>query len=149
MPVSKTESGAKAAKPPADAAQAEAALEPLSLDGGVIVLKRVKRKKKKRRYSKGLKDIQRLERGASRAGVRLGDAAAAGFSTYRKRSNKSARRKRDGAVRDAVRNWTRALDKTLSKSSKAPYDVVKRVKTKRLWKVAKPLLQAPFYPFLR
>src|SRR6185503_12250938 len=72
-------------------------------------------KKKKRKYTRGTKDIQRLERGVTKASRRLSRAVASGFATYEKKRNKSSRKKRDGAIRDAIENWTRAYGRATRK----------------------------------
>jgi len=94
---------------------------------GTPVIYESEKKKEKRRYSKGLKGLQTLERGVSRATERLAESLHGGMSRYRKESRKSSFKKRDGALRDAPRNWTRAAGKGVRIASKAPVDVVKRV----------------------
>jgi hypothetical protein len=91
-----------------------------------FVIEEVK-KKKKRRYTKGLRTIQRVERGVARSLDTLAEGLARGFSEYRKRSSKSSRKKKDGALRDGIENWTKAMSKGLSTASKAPNDFVKTV----------------------
>ena len=51
--------------------------------------------------------IQKLERGFSKASYRLGDAVASGLGTYRKRSNKSSRKKRDVLRMRQASPWLR------------------------------------------
>lgn len=92
-----------------------------------------KTKKRKRKYSRGLREAQRLERGLSRASKRVSSAVADGLSTYHKRSEQSARKKRDGALRDALENWSEALGETVSKAAWAPHDIARRVGTRWLW----------------
>src|SRR6185503_483168 len=79
-----------------------------------VVIK-LKGNKKKRKYTRGTKDIQRLERGVTKASRRLSRAVASGFATYEKKRNKSSRKKRDGAIRDAIENWTRAYGRATRK----------------------------------
>src|SRR5579862_7623570 len=83
--------------------------------------------KKKRRYSRGLRMSQELERGVSRAAATFSDAIAETFRTYKKRSRNSSLNRRDGAVRDAIKNWTKATSEGLKTASDAPYDFVKTV----------------------
>ena len=54
-------------------------------------------------------------------------ALAETFGTYKKRSRSSSFKKRDGAVRDAVKNWTKATSEGMKKASDAPYDFVKTI----------------------
>ena len=86
--------------------------------------------KKKRKYSSGLKDVQNFERGASKAAQRLSRAVERGLSIYRKRRDKSSRKKKDGAIRDALENWSKGLGKSLRISSRAPFDLAKQLNTK-------------------
>lgn len=105
------------------------------------------KKKKKRKYSKGLKAVQRIERGMARSLDVLAEGFARTFSEYKKRSGRSARKKKDGALRDGLENWTKAMSKGLSVSSKAPYDFVKTVNsgrgTKQLRRTIRSLTPPP------
>ena len=92
-----------------------------------IRAKNVTGKKKKRRYSAGLGTIQHLERGVTQSLETVTKGVARTFSEYRERSNKSARAKRDGALRDGIENWTKALSKGMRIAGEAPYDFVKNV----------------------
>jgi len=85
------------------------------------------RKKKKRRYSFGLGTIQELERGVTRSLETVTKGVARTFSDYTDRSDKSARKKRDGALRDGIENWTKALSKGMRIAGDAPYDFVRQV----------------------
>jgi len=81
------------------------------------------RKKKKRRYSRGLPFLAgAIER-------RIGDGLADGFSDYQQRSNKSAKRQRNGALQDIVRNTARSQERVLREFIKIPRDLAKP----RLW----------------
>ena len=83
--------------------------------------------KKRRRYTRSMRAGQEIERGISRAGASLGDAVAATFNSYKDRSRASSYKKRDGAVKDAIKNWTKATSKGMKKASDAPYQFVKAV----------------------
>jgi hypothetical protein len=84
-------------------------------------------KKKKRRYSFGLGTAQHLERGVTRSLETVSKGVARTFSEYSERSDKSSRKKRDGALRDGIENWTKALSKGMRIAGDAPYDFVKQV----------------------
>ncbi|MEW6736395.1 MAG: hypothetical protein AB1489_34200 [Acidobacteriota bacterium] len=99
---------------------------------GRIRTVRVIKKAKKKRYSKGLKDLQKFEDGLSKSARRISRALASGLTTYRKRRNKSASKRRDGAIRDGLVNWSKGLGKTLRKASDAPYDIAKSVNSKKI-----------------
>jgi hypothetical protein len=118
----------KAETKPAEsaAAPAHAAHPPVILHESVRV-KNVTGKKKKRRYSRGLGTVQHLERGVARSMETLTKGVARVFSEYSERSDKSARRKRDGALRDGIENWTKALSKGMRIAGDAPYDFVSQV----------------------
>lgn len=107
------------------------------------IIYKAPKKEGKRKYSQGLKEVQKLGRGWARGSERLADGMSRGFSTFRTRSNDSSRKKRDGAIVDAVKNYTKALRKSVQTASKAPNDVVKRANTKwasrQIRKAARPL----------
>lgn len=92
----------------------------------------VKKIKKKRKYSSTFKELQKMERGVSKALKRLADAVDSGISTYHEETNKSSYRKRDGAILDFPLNLTQGLGVTISKVSLAPYDIAKTLNTKAL-----------------
>ena len=93
--------------------------------------------KKKRKYSKGLKELQQLERTVSKTSTRVARAVAKGMATYRKRSDKSSYKKRDGAIRDLAVNLAAGLGKTLRGLSDVPSDLAKGLDTKRARKRAR------------
>jgi hypothetical protein len=98
--------------------------------GGAAVQPCKKTKAKKRKYSKGLKELQQLERAVSKTSNRVARAVAKGMATYRKRSDKSAVRKRDGSLRDFALNMAAGLGKTLRVLSGVPADLAKGLDTK-------------------
>ena len=95
-----------------------------------IVLKLKKKKKKKRRYSRDLKDVQQRARRLSKARLKMRKAAVKGTVAFRKRSKKSAKKKRDGAVRDFLPNAGWAVSRTMRSASGVPYDVAKALDTR-------------------
>lgn len=94
--------------------------------------------KKKKKYSRGLKQPQKLAEGAVRASERLAQAAADGLSTFRKRCNSSSRKKRDGALKDSLRNLSRGMEDALTTAAKAPSDLTRKVSTRRLSRIVLP-----------
>jgi hypothetical protein len=92
-----------------------------------VVLAEPKKKKKKRRFSQGLRTIQDVERGVTVSLRTVSAGVARVLSEYTERSEKSSRKKRDGALRDAIENWTKAMSKGMRMGGKAPYDFVKAV----------------------
>ena len=94
-------------------------------------------KRKKRKYSKGLKEIQQFGRSMNKASARVARAVAKGMATYRKRSDKSSFKKRDGSIRDFAVNLAAGLGKTLRVLSGVPSDLAKGLDTKRARKRAR------------
>lgn len=83
------------------------------------------KKKKKFKYSRGLKDFQRTSRRMSKVSSRMARAFSKGIDTFRKESDKSARKKRDGAIRDFGLNVARGMSKSLRITSDVPYDLAR------------------------
>jgi hypothetical protein len=83
--------------------------------------------RRKRKYSRGLGAVQHIERGVAQGLETLSESIAKVFSEYSTRSDKSARKKKDGALRDGIENITVALSKGLRVAGKAPYKFVKGV----------------------
>ena len=139
-----TTTGAKTSTDTADAAAAAAgagSLQP-QVFPRPIVYERTKGGGGKKRYSSELKDGQKLEEGASRAAQRLAQAVADGFGEYRRRRDRSAGRKKDGAVKDFVRNLGRGAEEALRTGAKAPTDLTRYLTKKRLTRLV--FLPPPF-----
>src|SRR5689334_11263432 len=83
------------------------------------------KKRKKRKYSRGLKDLQEWGRAMARVSDGVARSAWKGTRAYRKASNKSARKKRDGAIRDYNLNVAKGISKSLRSSSSLPYDLAR------------------------
>jgi hypothetical protein len=98
--------------------------------GQPIVLEYKSKKKKKKRYSKGLRDFQRVEGRLSRVNRRIANAMAEGAATYEKERKRSARKKKDGAIRDFVPNLGEAMSASLREASSVPIDVAEALNTK-------------------
>ena len=102
----------------------------------------VPRRRKKRKYSKGLKEIQQFGRSMNKASGRVARAVAKGMATYRKRSDKSARKKRDGALRDLSVNLAEGLGKTVRILSGVPTDLANAMNGRRARKRVRRQLRA-------
>lgn len=74
------------------------------------------------RYSKGMKKAQKAERKASKAMRRVADAVEEGISSYLKKRDKSAAKKKDGALEDVFLNVSRGLADFAESASPAIYD---------------------------
>jgi hypothetical protein len=88
------------------------------------------KKKKKRRYSRGLGDWQRSARGLTKISARMTGSLYKGVNEYRKASDKSSTKKRDGALRDLGINIGKAMSKSLAESSRIPRDLAKTINTR-------------------
>jgi hypothetical protein len=106
-------------------------------------------KKGKRKYTRGLRDFQKWERGYAKASRRIGQAIAAGLDTYLERRDRSSYKRRDGAIRDALKNWSKGITKSLRKASGAPYDLFKAINTKPVRRTVKFAVRSLALPFLR
>lgn len=82
-----------------------------------IVIDLRKRKVRKRRYSQELRDIQVLERDMTRITHRMVRALDKGLAEYRQARDRSARKNRDGALRDALPNLGKGMATTLREAS--------------------------------
>lgn len=100
---------------------------------GRPIIRKVKNKKrKKKRYSRSLKPIQKQMDGMSRVTNRVASAVSRGLGKYRSRANKSARKKRDGMLRDVLKNSARGVGTSLRVASKLPRDTVRVVSGKTI-----------------
>jgi hypothetical protein len=106
-------------------------------------------KKRKRRYSRDLEGMQRWGRAASKASRRVARAVAAGLDTWYDRSERSALARRDGALRDSMKNLSKAVSKTVAEASMAPADLLAPLDSKRGRRVARAVARAFVPPFLR
>lgn len=96
-----------------------------------ILLSLKKKKKARRRYSKGLEEIQRMERHLTRSTHRMARATEKGISYYQKLNRRSARKKRDGVIRDFVPNSGLAMSRAMREASPIPYDIARAMNTKQ------------------
>src|SRR5579864_4202014 len=130
--------------PTAKKVEVEVQSEPI-----VVVVNRKKKNKKKRRYTRGLRTTQEFEMGATRATQQIGKAVARGLSVYRKRRNKSSRKRRDGALRDIVENVGKAMSRGLRSGSNAPYQFAKAVNSRRFSKQVRDAFRLVAPPLFR
>lgn len=93
--------------------------------GAPIVLRAGKKKRKKKKYSRGLKGVQKFLFRSSKGTYRLSSALAKGIQTWRRKSSRSARRRRDGLFRDGFKNTAKAYGKVIRVTSKSPKDFVR------------------------
>lgn len=88
------------------------------------------KKKKKRKYSRGFRDLQTVGRRMTKVSSRMARAVSKGVSSYRKASDKSSRKKRDGALRDFNVNVAKSFSRSLRESSRIPADIAKGLSTR-------------------
>ncbi len=91
----------------------------------VMERKAEKKKKKKKKYSTELKTIQMVEKDFTKISLQTLEAFTAGLTGYEKARNKSAKKKRDGAVVDFVPNVGKGISKTMRKASPIPFKIAK------------------------
>jgi hypothetical protein len=106
-----------------------------------IVVK-IDRKRRKKRYSRGLRDIQTTNRGMTRASRRLVQAVDAGMTRYLKESDRSARKMRDGAWRDYGLNIADAFGAGLREASGVSSDLARTFNTRGSRKSMRRALKA-------
>jgi hypothetical protein len=101
------------------------------------------KKKKKKKYSKQLRKLQELERGMVKADRRFAKAILEGIDTWEKRRDKSASKKKDGAIVDSLQNAVHAASKAARVASKSGVDFVDslrpQIKTKKWAKLMNPM----------
>ena len=91
------------------------------------------------RYSKKLKATQKAEKRVTSAQHRMADAIVSGIQSWERSREKSAHKKKDGAVKDALENYAKAYAKVVEESSRVPRDLVKGVlalypkKVRKFW----------------
>jgi hypothetical protein len=94
-----------------------------------------KKKKKKKKFSRGMAGGQKVEISVTRGAHRLAVAVEEALSTWRNERNRSSRKKRDGAIRDVVKNSGKALSKFGRQAAKIPQDLTQSLpKLSRLFR---------------
>ena len=81
-------------------------------------------------YSEGTKGAQRLTLGVSKAAYRTANSFARGFSTFADRSEESSRKRRDGLVKDILRNSSKAFEEGMNEFGKAPDEIAKKISSR-------------------
>jgi hypothetical protein len=87
-----------------------------------------------RKYSKRYKNLQEFERQASKGVHRLVKSVEAGVREWRDATDRSARKRKDGALRDVLENSARAVGKQIRVASRAPQDAVRAVRALKITK---------------
>lgn len=92
-------------------------------DPALVVVEKSKKKKRKK-YSKPLRPLQELEEGITKGNQRVAKAVYKGLATWSKNRNRSASKKRDGAIKDGLQNSNKSLRKVLLAGASAQVDVL-------------------------
>jgi hypothetical protein len=92
-----------------------------------IVVNAKGKKKKKRKYTKGIRSIEMSEVALTRGANRLADAVSAGLSEYRRRRDRSSRKKKDGMIVDWVPNIGEGISEGIRRASPVAADLAKAV----------------------
>ena len=83
------------------------------------------KKSKKKKYSKGpARSFQELEAGLTKSARKIAKAVREGLDKYAEERDQSAEDKRDGALRDILKNQSKALRKGLPLAAEAPADLL-------------------------
>lgn len=99
-----------------------------------------------REYSDGTKDFQKVFEGGVEFFDRFGQALADGVTKYRDKHDESARKKKDGGVRDFVANANEGFAEALEGAADAQRKFGDKVTTRRLTRLITP---QPLNIFLR
>lgn len=97
----------------------------------VVVERDLSMGKRKRKTSKGLKNLDKAHDNVSRAMENLSASVSDGLKTYRREQKASAERKKDGALRDLMKNSGKAMSDSLKTLSKVPRDLTRTIDSKR------------------
>jgi len=106
-----------------------------------IVIER-ERGRAKRRYSRGTQDFQIIERRLVKSARRLTVAIQKGIDTYLTERDRSADRKRDGALVDLIPNVGEGISIALRKASPVVSDLSRAFYTRRTRRVVKRKVNA-------
>jgi hypothetical protein len=99
-----------------------------------LILELRKRNATNRKYSRGTRNSQRLALGVSKAAYRVSNSFAEGFWSFAERSDNSAHNRRDGMVRDSLRNGSKGIEKGFNELGKAPGEITRRISGRTVWR---------------
>jgi hypothetical protein len=133
---------------PAPASPAAATVEPSPSTAAAEPLSPTTRRKK-RKVSRDLGAVEEAERAASKAAHRVARAVEKGVAAYREERDRSARKKRDGALRDLAANAAHGVAETLREASKAPADLAGALDSRQVRKLMRRGVSTVLSPFSR
>ncbi len=123
-----------------ETAENPAETEPVAETRTSAPVLKVKRKKKKK-YTKSTKDLQKFAQGTAKGMKRVARAVSAGLDNYYRNQERSSRKKKDGAIVDMPKNVARATTRIFRKAAKAPEDVTRQLNSKTFRRQVKALLK--------
>jgi Family of unknown function (DUF6312) len=100
--------------------EATAANTPIVIETHVV-------RKKKYSSDKGIRTLQELEEGLAKSARKVAKSVQVALDTYLDSREASADAKKDGALRDLIRNQSKALRKALPIAAEAPADFLDAV----------------------
>jgi hypothetical protein len=110
-------------KPAAPVAQEPVDGSPVALADGEA--QPVTKKRKKKYSSRGLKFGQKAEVPLTRGAQRFARAVEEGLGMWRKKRKSSARKKRNGALRDALKNYGKAATRFQKVAARIPEEITR------------------------
>lgn len=96
--------------------------------------KKRRKGRRKKKFTGGTKAMQRFLFGSTRGAYRAANALGSGMRLFVRRSNRSRRKKKDGFVRDSLRNFSRGFGRAASEFGRGPFEIGRRVSTRRVWR---------------
>jgi hypothetical protein len=99
-----------------------------------------KQRRGRKRYSRRLRPMQELGRAAAQAQLQQAEGMANAFRVFADESDKSASRKRDGSMKDYMRNYTKSLEEYLDSTHKIPSRYLRAVSRSRALRGMKSLV---------
>lgn len=103
---------------------------------------RAGKKKKKRGSSKASRRLEDIESRVSKSVHRVSKAVENGVSTYIDKRDRSARKRRDGALVDFQENVAGGMAKAIAESSPALSDLAEAINTRRRRKQIRKFVRA-------
>ena len=100
----------------------------------VITAEPKSKKKKKKKYSRLFRGVQEYERAYSKSAKRLSNAISIGIDEWIAKRDKSASKKRDGAIKDSLMNISKAVSKSLEEAAKVPYKLLDDIEQTKTYK---------------
>jgi hypothetical protein len=100
-----------------------------------------KKKKKKKGSSRAARRLDDVESRVTKSVHRVSRGVNQGVVTYIKKRNRSARKRRDGAILDLGTNVVKGVARAVRKSSKAPIPLATIVNSRRLRKRIRKVLK--------